>query len=201
MGVGGGAAAGEGLGRGRAPGEPHPTACQGSEELRLKRAEGQHRIHLWEGRKRDLGDLAVRDPGVDAPGRVFRGLLQEFAKIRKLGPSYLLKGVRWEGVYPGGAILNTSIACSDEPAYLKALDELRVLFDANGFKDAKLNLLRYMAGRENSTHLVVISFPSQVRVAELIDATTDTALLTAWNASVAKIRTTVHNGTYHEVTR
>ena len=129
------------------------------------------------------------------------GLLQEFAKIRKLGPSYLLKGVRWEGVYPGGALLNTSIACSDEPAYLKALDELRVLFDANGFKDAKLNLLRYMAGRENSTHLVVISFPSQVRVAELIDATTDTALLTAWNASVAKIRTTVHNGTYHEVTK
>lgn len=129
------------------------------------------------------------------------GLLREFAGIRKLGPSYLMKGVRWEGVHAGGAVLNTSISLSDEPAYLKLLDDLRVLFDANGFKDAKLNLLRIMAGRENSTHLVVISLPSQVRVAELIDATTDTALLKDWNAAAGKIRTTVHNGTYHEVTK
>lgn len=129
------------------------------------------------------------------------GLLREFATLRKLGPSHLLKGVRWEGVHAGGAVLNTSINLTDEPAYLKLMDDLRVLFDANGFKDAKLNLLRYMAGREDSTHLVVISLPSQVRVAELIDATTDTDLLKQWNAAAAKIRTTVRNGTYHEVTK
>ena len=130
-----------------------------------------------------------------------KALMGQFKAIRHLGPSYLYKGVRNDGVYDGGAVFNTSIVCSDEDAYVKALDGLKAIFDANGFKDARINLWRIAAGRSTATHLVVIAFPSQTRVAELIDAISDKALLKEWNVGAAKIRTTVHNGTYHEVTK
>jgi len=142
---------------------------------------------------------AVRDKlGKDAE---MNDLLKEFAKLRKLGPAYLYKAMRWEGLYPGGAVFNTTVTLTDEAAYLKALDGLKAIFDANGFKDAKVNLFRLASGREDSTHLVVICFANRTRVAELIDMVSDTAALKDWNASVAKIRTTVRNGTYHEVTK
>lgn len=128
-------------------------------------------------------------------------VLADFKKIRHLGPSYLYKSIRNEGGYAGGAVYNTSIACTDEDAYAKALDGLKAIMDANGFKDIKVNLWRIVAGRTNATHLVVIALPSQTRVAELIDALADKNLLKEWNVGAAKIRTAVHNGTYHEISK
>jgi len=128
-------------------------------------------------------------------------LLAELNAIRHLGASYLYKAVRYDGMYEGGAVLDTGIVCTDEDAYLKALDGLKAILDANGFKDVRVNLWRHAAGRTTATHLVVLSLPSQSRVAELIDTIWDKALLKEWNQDVAKIRTTVGNGTYHEVIR
>ena len=128
-------------------------------------------------------------------------LQAQLKTMRKLGPSWLYKGVRNEGLYEGGAVFNTSITCTDEDAYAKALDGLKAIFDANGFKDAKVNLWRIIAGRKDSTHLVVISLASSTRVGELLDAISDKALLKEWNVGAAKIRTTVQNGTYHEITK
>ena len=128
-------------------------------------------------------------------------MLAALKSIRHLGPSFLYKAVRFEGDYPGGAVFNTSIACTDEDAYAKALDGLKAIMDANGFKDAKVNLWRVVAGRTTSTHLVVLALPSEERVAALLDAISDQNLLKEWNVGAAKIRTTVHNGTYHEITK
>ena len=128
-------------------------------------------------------------------------VLADFKKIRHLGPSFLYKSIRNDGGYEGGAVFNTNIVCTDEDAYAKALDELKAVFDAHGFKDAKVNLWRLVSGRSHSTHLVVIALPSQARVAELLDAITDQNLLKDWNVGAAKLRTTVSNGTYHEITK
>ena len=102
-----------------------------------------------------------------------KGVMAQLKGTRHLGPSYLYKGVRNDGMYDGGAVFNTSIVCTDEDAYVKALDGLKAIFDANGFKDSKINLWRIAAGRTTATHLVVIAFPSETRVAELIDAISD----------------------------
>ena len=40
-----------------------------------------------------------------------------------------------------------------------------------------------------------------MRVAELLDAFVDKALLKDWYPSAAKVRTTIGNGTYHEITK
>ena len=128
-------------------------------------------------------------------------LLQQLKDTRHLGPSTLYKTVRYDGVYPGGGVFNTDIVCTDEAGYLKTLDDLKAIFDANGFKDAHINLYRAISGRTNATHLVVISLPSQLRVAELLDALSDKALLKDWYVSAAKFRTSLSNGTYHEITK
>lgn len=128
-------------------------------------------------------------------------LLEQLKDTRHLGASELYKAVRNDGVYDGGGVFNTSIACTDEDAYLKALDELKAIFDSNGFKDSKINLYREISGRTTSTHLVVIALPSQARVAELLDALSDKALLKDWYVTAAKVRTTLGNGTYHEITK
>jgi len=121
--------------------------------------------------------------------------------MRHLGPSYLYKAVRYEGNYEGGAVFNTSIKCTDEAAYLKALDGLKAILVANGFQDAKVNLWRIVSGRSEATHLVVIAFPSQARVGELWDSLSDKDLLADWNVGAAKLRTTLHNGSYNEITK
>ncbi len=141
-----------------------------------------------------LADKLKGDPELD-------GLVKDLKGIRKLGPSWLYKGIRNDGLYEGGGVFNTSIVCTDEDAYVKALAGLKAIFDANGFKDAKINLWRIVSGRKDSTHLVIISLASQERVAELLDTITDKALLKDWNVAAAKIRTTVQNGTYHEITK
>jgi hypothetical protein len=128
-------------------------------------------------------------------------LLAQLQDQRHLGASVLYKGIRNEGVYDGGVVYNTGVTCGNEPAYLKALDGLKAIIDASGFKDAKLNLYRAIAGREKETHLVVIAFPTPVRLGEFLDAIHDKGLLVQWNADAAQIRTVVANGTYHEITK
>ena len=134
----------------------------------------------------------------DVEGKAF---MAELKPMRKLGPAFLYKAVRLDGMYDGGAVFNTAISCTDEDAYAKSLDGLKAIFAANGFKDAKVNLWRLAAGRSDSTHLVVISLASQSRIGELLDSISDQALLKDWNVGAAKIRTTVRNGTYHEITK
>ena len=128
-------------------------------------------------------------------------LLAQLKGQRRLGPSYLYKAVRYEGNYEGGAVFNTSIKCTDEAAYLKALDGLKAILVANGFKDAKVNLWRIASGMTESTHLVVIAFPSQTRVGELWDSLTDKNLLADWYVGAAKVRTSLQNGSYNEITK
>ncbi len=128
-------------------------------------------------------------------------LLARLNSMRHLGPSFLYKAVRYEGNYEGGAVFNTSIKCTDEAAYLKALDGLKAILVANGFQDAKVNLWRIVSGRSEATHLVVIALPSQARVGELWDSLADKDLLADWNVGAAKLRTTLHNGSYNEITK
>jgi hypothetical protein len=129
-------------------------------------------------------------------------MVAELKGIRKLGPSWLYKAARYEGDYPGGAVFNTSVAVKDEAAYLKLLDDLKAIFDANGFKDAKVNLWRIVSGRSgDATHLAVIAFPSQQRVGELLDTIWDKGIMKDWNAAAAKVRTSLGNGSYHEITK
>jgi hypothetical protein len=130
-----------------------------------------------------------------------KAFLGELKPMRKLGAAYLYKAVHLEGTYEGGAVFNTSITCTDEDAYVKALMELKSIIEAHGFKDARVNLWRLVAGRTVATHLVVIALPTSTRVGELLDAISDEALLKEWNVGAAKIRTTVQNGTYHEITK
>jgi uncharacterized protein (DUF1330 family) len=128
-------------------------------------------------------------------------LLARLKGLRHLGSSYIYKAVRYEGNYEGGAVFNTSIKCTDEAAYLKALDGLKAILVANGFKDAKVNLWRIASGMTESTHLVVIAFPSQTRVGELWDSLTDKNLLADWYVGAAKVRTSLQNGSYNEITK
>ena len=128
-------------------------------------------------------------------------LLARLKGMRHLGPSFLYKAVRYEGNYEGGAVFNTSIKCTDEAGYLKALDGLKAILVANGFQDAKVNLWRIVSGRSEATHLVVIALPSQARVGELWDSLADKDLLADWNVGAAKLRTTLHNGSYNEITK
>jgi len=72
---------------------------------------------------------------------------------------------------------------------------------ANGFKDVRVNLWRLVAGRTAVTHLVVIALPAQTRVAELLDAISDQALLKDWNVAAATIRRTVSIGSYHAIAK
>jgi hypothetical protein len=128
-------------------------------------------------------------------------VLARLSHTRQLGPSYLYKAIRYEGGYEGGAVFNTSIKCSDEAAYLKTLDGLKAILVANGFKDARVNLWRIVSGRSEATHLVVIALPSQGRVGELLDSLSDKDLLADWYVGAAKVRTSLHNGTYNEITK
>jgi uncharacterized protein (DUF1330 family) len=141
-----------------------------------------------------IQDKLKNYPEIDA-------MLTQLKGMRHLGPSYLYKAVRYEGNYEGGAVFNTSINCTDEAAYLKALDGLKAILVANDFKDAKVNLWRLVSGRTEATHLVVVALPSQARVGELWDILTDKNILADWNVGAAKLRTTLHNGSYNEITK
>jgi uncharacterized protein (DUF1330 family) len=127
-------------------------------------------------------------------------IMGHLAAIRKLGPSILLQAVHFEGGYDGEWVLVTDAMVKDEAAYIKALGELRALFDSHGLKDIKINAYRVIAGRSNHSHEVVISAPSEERNAAMLDSEA-AAWMTDWLAGVANVRTVVHNGIYHEISK
>lgn len=128
-------------------------------------------------------------------------LSEQLMEIRHLGPSYLCRAVRTDGLYPGGASFVISINCSNEEAYAQALNGAKLIFDANGFKDVRLNLWRIVAGGTAATHVLVFSLSSQVRLGEFIDNIWDNVLLKDWFVEAAKIRTVVQTGIYHEISK
>ncbi|MGA2018204.1 MAG: hypothetical protein ABSH26_14750 [Opitutaceae bacterium] len=127
-------------------------------------------------------------------------LMEHLGAIRKLGPSILLQAVHFEGTYDGEWVLVTDAMVKDEAAYIKALGELRALFDSHGLKDIKINAYRVVAGRSNHSHEVVICAPSEERSAAMIDSESS-PWMTDWLAGVAGVRTVVHNGIYREISK
>jgi hypothetical protein len=121
--------------------------------------------------------------------------------VRELGKRTLLKAVRYEGRNTEGWLYNTQATMSDEAGYLKAIDQLRALFDSHELKDARINVYRVIAGRENYTHLISINLPSSERLAAFLDAVGAESWAAEWIAASAKFRTVVRNGTYREITR
>jgi hypothetical protein len=122
--------------------------------------------------------------------------------IRKMGARVLYQAVRFDGTNPRGAAnYNTLAMVTDEAGYLKALEELRGIFDANGLKDAKLSVYRVMAGRANHTHRVTISLPSPERLAAFLDFSAANAQAQDWIARSAKFRSVVSNTTSREITK
>jgi len=53
-----------------------------------------------------------------------KAMIAELKSIRKLGPTYLYKAVRTDGMYDGGAVFNTSINCSDEDGYAQCVQAI-----------------------------------------------------------------------------
>ena len=90
---------------------------------------------------------------------------------------------------------------TDEAAYLKALDQLRSIYDSLGLKDAKINAYRTMAGRTDHTHRISISAPTPERLAAFIDLAGTNPQVAEWMASSAKLRTVVSNMTAREITK
>ena len=121
-------------------------------------------------------------------------------EIRKLGANVSYKAVRFDGVNPQAAVLNTKAVLSDEAAYLTALDGLRGLLDAHALKDVKINCYRVAAGRTEWSHLISLNCPSRERRAALMDALGGEAWAQDWINSINKIRTVVGNGTYRDIT-
>ena len=120
--------------------------------------------------------------------------------IRKLGPSFLLKAVYFEGGYGGEWLYITDAQVKDEPGYVKAMGDLRALFDSHGLKDIKINVYRVIAGRSNHSHEVVISAPTEERSAVLMDSIT-APWMADWLAGLAKVRTVVANGIYRDISK
>lgn len=121
--------------------------------------------------------------------------------IRKLGSRTLYQAVRYDGANKNGSTLTTLAMVTDEPGYLKALDQLRALMDQKGMKDAKINAYRVMAGRTTHTHRVTINIPSQERLAAMLDWLGTDPQMAEWLAASSKFRTVVSNGTAREITK
>lgn len=127
-------------------------------------------------------------------------LQRHFAAIRKLGAASLLKAVYFEGGSSGEWLYITDAQVKDEAAYIKAIGTLRGLLDSHDLKDIKLNVFRVLAGRSNHSHEVVVSAPSHERIAAFMDAMT-APWVSDWLAGLVPLRTVVHNGIYHEVSK
>jgi hypothetical protein len=127
-------------------------------------------------------------------------IMEHLGAIRKLGPSLMLKAVYYEGGYDGEWLFITDSQVKDEAAYIKALGELRGLFDSHGLKDIKINLFRVIVGRSAHSHEVVVSAPSEERNAASLDAMT-TPWMADWLAGLVNVRTVVANGTYREISK
>jgi hypothetical protein len=121
--------------------------------------------------------------------------------IRKQGARVLYQAVRFDGAVKNAHVYTTLATVTDEPGYLKALDQLRAIFDGLGMKDAKINAYRVIAGRTDHTHRISISAPSADRLAVFMDYAANNAQLGEWVANSAKYRTVVENMTSREITK
>lgn len=121
--------------------------------------------------------------------------------IRKQGARVLYQAVRFDGVIKNASTYTTLAVVTDEAAYLKALDQLRSIYDSLGLKDAKINAYRTMAGRTDHTHRISISAPTPERLAAFIDLAGTNPQVAEWMASSAKLRTVVSNMTAREITK
>jgi hypothetical protein len=127
-------------------------------------------------------------------------LMGHLAAIRKLGPASLLKAAYFEGGSSGEWLFVTDAQVSDEAAYVKAIGALRGLLDSHDLKDIKLNVFRVLAGRSNHSHEVIVSAPAHDRIAAFMDAMTS-PWAADWLAGLVPIRTVVHNGIFHEISK
>ena len=122
--------------------------------------------------------------------------------VRKIGARVTYQAVRFDGPVPKNAAnYNTNAMVTDEAGYLKALDQLRVIFDSVGLKDAKINAYRVIAGRTDHSHRITIGMPSRERLAAFLDLAATNPQLNEWIASSAKLRTVVSNTTSREITK
>ena len=121
--------------------------------------------------------------------------------ISKQGARVLSQCVRFDGSYPGSYVYSTLLTTTDEAGYLKSLDGLRAIYDAKGFKDAKINAYRVLAGRTNYTHRVSIAVPTNERLAAMLDFLASDSDLKAWLADAAKYRTVLSNTTAHDLSK
>jgi hypothetical protein len=137
-------------------------------------------------------DAIASDPAL-------KEIAAHYGAIRKIGSRVLYQCLRFDGTYKGSYVHTTLMNVSDEAGYLKTFDSLRALYDAKGFKDAKINVYRVMVGRTNFTHRVTISLPSNERLVAMLDALAFDAQYMAWLADLAKYRTVVSNTTAHDI--
>ena len=121
--------------------------------------------------------------------------------LRKQGARLLYQAVRFDGPVKNASVSTTLVTVTDEPGYLKALDQLRAIFDGLGLKDAKIGAYRVLSGRTDHTHRVSINLPSPERLAAFIDLVATNQQLADWLASSAKYRTVVANFTSREITK
>jgi hypothetical protein len=119
----------------------------------------------------------------------------------KFGARVLYQGLRFDGVYKDASFFVTLASVSDEDGYLKALDQLRALYDSHGFQDAKINAYRVLAGRTNHSHRVTVALPSAERLAAYLDFVSVDPLVADWIRGAAKCRTVVSNFTVREITK
>ena len=121
--------------------------------------------------------------------------------IRKPAGRTLYQCVRFDGTHSQNSVYTTIAVLADEAAYLGALNGLRAIFDQGGFKDAKINAYRVIAGRTNHSHRISIGLPSPERLAAFLDFAATDAKANEWIASQAKNRTVVANMTAREITK
>ena len=140
-------------------------------------------------------DILENDPAITQLRSHMRGM-------RKTGSRVLYQSVRFDGPSARGAHnYNTLANLTDEAAYLKAIDELRAIFDANGLKDVKIYVYRVIAGRTDHSHRITINTPSRERLGALLDFAGTHPQLQTWFTNTAKLRTVVATTTSREITQ
>lgn len=126
---------------------------------------------------------------------------QHMSHIRKFGARVLYQALRWDGAIKNAWNYNTLANVTDEAGYLKAIDQLRAIFDSVGLKDVKIAVYRVIAGRSDHTHRITIVTPSSERLGAFLDLAATNAQLNEWIANSAKFRTVVANSTSREITK
>lgn len=130
-----------------------------------------------------------------------RELRDHLRGLRKQGARVLYQAVRYDGPVKNSWVYTTLATVTDEAGYLKALDQLRAIYDGLGMKDARISAYRVMAGRTDHTHRISISLPSAERLAMFIDLAGSNPQAQEWIANSAKYRTVVSNLVSREITK